>query len=126
MIQVWQEVSRWVLCGIGGVSAHAVAIAGPTTERNALSTADRAALKAQVFKSVGARGFVLSTDKAGRVMRTTEASDFRIRKVTFDPQTDTADVVVVLERDAMVANQNRRRWTEGWAPAEQQSARIGR
>jgi hypothetical protein len=95
-----------------------VAHAGPTKESNALAASDFAALTAQVFKSVGAQGFVLSTDKAGRVIRTTDASDCRIRKVTFDPQTNTADVVVVLERYTMVVKQNRRRSTEGWRPAE--------
>ena len=82
MVQVRQEVSRLVLCGLCGVLAHVGANAGPTKESNALSAVDHAALKAQIFKSVGARGFVLSTDKAGRVIRTTDASDCRIRKVT--------------------------------------------
>lgn len=75
-----------------------------------------ALLKAKIYKTVGAKGYVVNTDAHGKVVGTTDATDYTIRDIQFDPTTGIAAVVLISSNHTIVLKQEWRHVQDDWRP----------
>ena len=58
------------------------------------SIPDYEILKAHIFKEVGAQGYKVRTNSEGRIVSTTNATNYKIKNISYDKKSKIANVIV--------------------------------
>lgn len=96
------------------LSLSSVASAAEGNKEKFTDVPQLAALKARIYKSVTARGYVVTTDSKGNIVNTTDATDYEIKDITYNKRTKVAKVILLPKDFSIIITQEWRYKKNDW------------